>query len=136
MKRGPVVTMFILVAFSALAGKEEREFLKSELTPAVSAAEAKFKASCGCALKITLNGNTTKTKEDMQTTKNIADAITEGVGGYCTDAPSKKAVCQMKALELAKASKAEFTFKGGKGVATQDGQSYTNWEMMTRELDK
>jgi len=62
--------------------------------------------------------------------------VADGVAGYCTDEASKKAVCKMKSLVLAKAAESTFTFKNGKGIATTDGQSHTSFEMMTRELDK
>lgn len=91
---------------------------------------------CGCALTITVDETTVKAKDDMYPIKHIAEAVTEGAPAYCTDAESKKAVCQMKTLVLAKAAEAKFTFKAGKGIATTDGQSHTSWEMITRELDK
>ena len=121
---------------TALAGKQEREMMKNEVMPAVKAAEAKFKSSCGCALAITVDETTVKSTDDMYKVKHMAEWVTEGAGSYCTDAASKKAVCQMKSLVLAKAPEAKFTFKGGKGVATTDGQSSCSWEMMTQELDK
>lgn len=123
-------------ALPAFAGKEEREYMKSEVMPAVKAAEAKFKASCGCALAITVDEKTVKSKDDMYPIKHIAEAITEGAPAYCTDAASKKAVCQMKSLTLAIAPEATFTFKSGHGVATAAGLSHCSWEMMTQELDK
>jgi hypothetical protein len=65
----------------------------------------------------------------------MARNIAESVPKYCTDAASKKAVCQMTSLTLTK-GKPQFTFKDGHGVAMADGQSYTSFEMMTRVLDK
>lgn len=124
------------MSVTAFAGKEEREYLKSDVMPSVKKAEAAFKSACGCALAITVDETTLKTKDDLYPAKHIADSVADGVAGYCTDAASKKAVCQMKSLTLAKAAEAKFTFKGGKGVATTDGQSHTTFEMMTRELDK
>jgi hypothetical protein len=125
-----------LMAVPAFAGKEEREYMKNEVVPAVKAAEAKVKSACGCALAITVDEGTVKTSDHMRLVKYIAEKVTEGAGSYCTDAASKKAVCQMKSLTLAKAAEATFTFKGGKGTATTDGQSSCSWEMMTQELDK
>jgi hypothetical protein len=66
----------------------------------------------------------------------MAEHIAEGIDGYCTDAASKKAVCQLRTLTFAKGKDAGFTFKGGAGIATTDGQSSCSWEQMTRELDK
>lgn len=133
---GLSVTIISIFSISAFAGKEEREYMKSDLAPAVKEAETKFKASCGCALKITLNSNTTSTKDDMYNAKHIVQGITEGAPGYCNDADSKKAVCQLKTLDILKEKEARFTFKGGKGTASHDGQSNTTFEMITHELDK
>jgi len=130
------LTGTLIVSSTAFAGKEEREYMKSEVMPAVKTAETKFKASCGCALTITVDEKTVKTKDDMYPIKHIAEAVTEGAPAYCTDAASKKAVCQMKSLVLAIASEATFTFSGGKGVATAAGLSSCSWEMMTQQLDK
>jgi hypothetical protein len=124
------------VSSTAFAGKEEREAMKNEVMPAVKAAEAKFKSSCGCALAITVDEATVKSTDDMYHVKHMAGWVADGAGAYCTDAASKKAVCQMRSLVFAKAAEAKFTFKGGKGVATTDGQSSCSWEMMTQELDK
>jgi len=124
------------MAMPAFAGKEEREFLKTEVMPAVKTAEANYKSSCGCALAITVDEASLKSTSDMRPIKSIAEHVSEGVTGYCTDAASKKAMCRMKTLVLAKAAEAAFTFKNGKGVATTDGQSTPSWEMLTAELDK
>jgi hypothetical protein len=126
----------MVLSVNAFAGKEEREYMKDEVMPAVKAAEAKFKSSCGCALTITVDDKTVKSKDDMYPIKHIAEAVTEGAPAYCTDAASKKAVCQMKSLVLAIAPEATFTFKAGKGTATAAGLSHCSWEMMTQELDK
>lgn len=124
------------ISLTAFAGKEDREFKEKELMPAVKDAESKFKAACGCSLAISIDESTVKNKDDYHHVKYIAGSVADGVAGYCTDAASKKALCQMKTLVLGKAAEATFTFKGGKGVATTDGQSNTTFEMMTRELDK
>lgn len=139
MKRALVVVGLIvtsLASWTAFAGKEEREMMKGEVAPAVKDAEAKVKASCGCAMKITVDEATVKTKDDMYVVKHMAGYVADGAPGYCSDDASKKAVCQMKTLVFAKAAKAEFTFKAGKGTATTDGQAGCSWEMITRELDK
>jgi hypothetical protein len=75
----------------------------------------------------------------MPRVKSFAESFGEEGAAYCTDDASKKALCQMKALEIAKAGKDEqvtFTFKAGKGVATTWGTSAPSFEMITRELDK
>src|SRR5262249_49275381 len=106
------------MSVTAFAGKEEREYLKNEVMPAVKSAETKFKAACGCALSITVDETTVKTTNDMYPVKHMAESVADGAAGYCTDAASKKAVCQMKSLVLAKAAESKFTFKNGKGTAT------------------
>jgi len=121
---------------AAFAGKEDREYKEKELMPAVKDAEAKFKSACGCGLAIAIDEATVKTKNEYTEVKYMVSAVTDGVAGYCTDAASKKALCKMKTLVLAKAAEATFTFKGGKGIATTDGQSHVSFEMITQELDK
>ena len=137
MKNIPLIAAsLLLVSLTAYASKEEREFMKTKLTPAVKAAEVSFKAACGCPLAIKVNETTIKSTDDMNEAKHIAESVSEGAPKYCTDAASKKAVCQMKTLELSKAAEVKFTFKGGAGIATTDGQSYPDFDMMARELDK
>lgn len=130
------VTLSLFVSMTALAGKAEREYIKSDVTPAITAAEAKVKASCGCPLKITMNDNVLGSSNDLYQVKHIADAVTEGVGPYCNDAASKKAVCQMKTLEIVHGKETAFAFKGDKGTATTDGNSFYGWDNMAKELDK
>lgn len=132
----PIALALTFLSAVAFAGKPEREFMKSELAPAVKQAEERFKSACGCALKITLNDSTTKDIEDMRKAKYAVGYVAEGAPGYCTDAESKKAVCQLKTLEVTKAAEATFTFKGGKGVCAHDGNAVPGWDMITREIDK
>jgi hypothetical protein len=136
MKRVIIGTGLVMVlAVTAFAGKEERDMMTKEVQPAVTRAEAAYKSSCGCPLKITID-DSIKTKNDLYLAKSMAEWVADGVGGYCTDAASKKAICQMQNLTIAKASKIAFTFKGGTGVATTDGSGGVSWGMITRELDK
>jgi hypothetical protein len=125
----------MLVSLSAFAGKTERDYMTNTVQPAVKAAEGKLKAACGCALKINVS-DSLKSTDDMAQARNISNAIADGAPGYCTDDASKKAICQMKTLDVVKGKETAFAFKGGKGTCTTDGQSYVSWEMMTRELDK
>ncbi len=127
--------LMMMVSLSAFAGKAEREYKKGTLDPAVKAAETAYKESCGCALKITVAASL-KSEDDMRQAKYISESITEGAKAYCTDAESKKAVCQMKTLDISKGDDTSYSFKSGKGSAVTDGQSYPSWDMMTRELDK
>ena len=136
MKQAVAIAAVMFVSLTAFAGKAEREYMKNEVMPAVKKAEAQYKKFCGCALAITVDEGTVKSTDDMYPTKHMAESIADGVEGYCTDDASKKAMCQMKSLQLAKAKESTFSFKGGKGVATTDGQSHTSFEMITRELDK
>jgi ethanolamine utilization protein EutA (predicted chaperonin) len=128
-----LVVLSILVTSMAFAGKAEREFIKDSLNPAISEAEAAFKKTCGCPLKITHKG--LETEDHLRLVRSVANSITEGVS-YCTDAESKKAVCQMKSLEVSKSNESAFTFSGGRGIATTDGQSFPPFRMMTEKLDQ
>src|ERR1700742_902826 len=86
---------------TAFAGKKERDFMEKELAPKVKEAQDKFKSACGCALAITIDDSTTTTTDDMRQARSAASTIIEGAPKYCTDAASKKAVCQLKSLVLA-----------------------------------
>jgi hypothetical protein len=110
--------------------------MSGTLMPAVKEAMAKVKSACGCQWTITVDESTVKTTDHMYNVKHIADSVAETAPTYCTDAASKKAICQMKSLKLGIAKEATFTFKGGAGVATGDGQASTSFDMMARELDK
>jgi len=131
-----VIAMSLCLSATAIAGKAEREYLKSDVAPAVKEAETKFKAACGCALKIVLTPSTIDTQDNLYQAKHVAESISGGAAGYCTDDESKKAVCKMKTLEVTRAKESSFSFKDGKGVSAHDGQSYYGWDAMTRELDK
>jgi hypothetical protein len=135
MKSVLIGTALMLVSLTAFAGKTERDFMTTEVQPAVKAAEGKVKAACGCALKINVS-DSLKSTDDMRQARNVSNAITEGAPAYCTDDASKKAVCQMKTLDIVKGKDTAFTFKAGKGTSTTDGQSYAGWEMITQEIDK
>lgn len=138
MKRvlmGTGIAMMMTLSLSAFAGKAERDYMTNEVQPAVKAAETKFKASCGCALKINVS-DTLKSRDDLAQARNVSNSITESAEAYCNDAASKKAMCQMKTLDIIKGKDTAFAFKGSTGTSTTDGQSYAHWDMMTRELDK
>ena len=131
-----VFAMLVGLSFSAFAGKQERDLMTKQITPAIEAAQKVYKDSCGCALAISVDQDTLKTMDELRQARNVANSIKEGAAKYCTDDASKKAVCQMKTLTVTKAKPTAFTFKDGKGVAATDGQSYPSWDMMTRQLDK
>lgn len=129
---------FVVLGMSVLAygGKQERDLVTKEVAPAISTMQGKLKSQCGCDVKVTLDDSALKTMDELRGAKHMAEHITEGVEKYCSDAPSKKAICQMTTLTLTKGKPAGFTFKSGAGVATTDGQSSCSWEQITRELDK
>src|SRR2546421_12208405 len=117
MKRW-IVTGCLLASVAALAGKEERDFMKNEVQPAARDAEAKWKSSCGCALKVAVDEASFKNKDDMYPAKHLCETVSEEVVKYCTDAASKKAMCQMKTLVIKADEEATFAFKGSVGNAT------------------
>ena len=135
MKR-VLVCVLMAVSVTAVAGKEERDFLTKEVQPAAREAEAKWKASCGCALKVAIDDASFTVKQDMHPAKAFCERVAESITGYCTDAASKKAMCQMKTLVVKKANGAAFAFKAGTGTATVAGYESPSWDMVTRELDK
>lgn len=126
----------LLISLSAFAGKGEREYMKKEVNPSIAEAQTKFKASCGCPLVITIANSTMQTENDLYVAKHVVDSISREAPAYCIDAASKKAMCQLRTLEIGKAEKTAFTFAGGKGVSLHDGQSFYGWDIISRELDK
>ena len=131
-----VTSLIVALSLTAFAGKRERDLVTNEVAPAVKNAEAKFAGACGCPLAITVDEDTLKSMDELRQAKYMAGYISDGAPKYCTDAASKKAMCQLKAVIFTKAPKAEFTFKAGKGILTTTGQQNANWEMITRVLDK
>jgi len=126
-----------IVSSVAFGGKSEREFIKENLNPAIAAAQKAYQEKCGCSLKITYNANI-QTQNQLRLVRSTANSIAEGVK-YCTDDASKKAVCQMKELEvtLDTSKPSSFTFKAPRGIASTDGQAYVTFDsMMTDQLDK
>lgn len=131
-----IAASLMIVSVTAYAGKRERDLMTKEVVPAVAEAEATFQKSCGCPLAITVDEDNLKSMDEIRAAKHMAGYITENAPKYCTDAASKKAMCQMKSLTYTKAAKVSFTFKAGRGIATTTGQETCTWEMMTRQLDK
>ena len=129
------VTLIVAaVGLPAFAGKREREVMEKEVVPAMRDAEAQVKGSCGCALAINTD-DTMQSIDELRNARNVARNVAQSVPKYCTDAASKKAVCQMKTLTISK-GKGLFTFKDGHGIAMANQQEYTPFSMMTRVLDK
>jgi hypothetical protein len=136
-KRYGSLALFLIVAvpITAFAGKQERDLMTNKVVPAVKDAQAKYKASCGCDLAITVDDGTLKTMDEIRSAQYLSEDISKSIVKYCTDDGSKKAMCQLKQLTITK-GKAGFTFKDGKGVATGDGQMRCAFDQITRVLDK
>jgi len=123
------------LSFTAFAGKREREVKEKEAIPAARDAETKWKTSCGCALAISID-DSLESIDELRNAKNMGRNIGDNVGKYCSDAASKKALCQLKTLTFSKGKPVSFTFKDGHGVLTTDGQMYAGFDQMTKVLDK
>jgi hypothetical protein len=137
MFRASIVVSLIVAAVSvtAFAGKRERDMMTKEGAPAVKEAAASYSNSCGCAIAIGVADDLLDSQDSIREVIHMAKNIASNVPKYCTDGPSRKAMCQMKTLKFAKGP-ASFTFKDGYGVARTNGQEYTPFEMITRVLDK
>ena len=135
MKR-VLVCVLMAVSVTAVAGKEERDFMNKEVQPSAREAEAKWKASCGCGIRVAIDDASFTEKQDMRSAKAFCDRVSESIAGYCTDGASKKAMCQMKTLVVKKANETTFTFRGGTGTATVSGYESPSWDMVTKQLDK
>ncbi len=131
-----IVAALLTVSLTAIAGKLERDTMTKQVVPAIADAEAKFKSSCGCPLKIAVDEASMNTKDLLLQAKHIAEDVGEKSVKYCTDAASKKALCQMKTLEILLRKPCEFTFKNGVGQCTSDGNMRCAWEQITKVLDK
>lgn len=122
-------------ASAAHADKEHRDRMTQDAIPAARAAEANWKASCECDLAIVID-DSIQTLDEIRYTRYTADEVSTGVAYYCTDAPTRKAMCQMKTLRIASATRASFTFDAGVGIATTNGQHHVMWDEITKAVDK
>ncbi|MES2040682.1 hypothetical protein ACO0LD_04225 [Undibacterium sp. Ji83W] len=136
MKISKLAAIILLLPLTAFAGKAERDFMSNEVEPAVKAATAGLKTSCGCDVKFDIKADSFQTTDDMFKIKHFASTIKDNAGAYCADAASKKAICKMKSIEFSKAASTYLKFAAGKVTATTDGTSQPSWEMLTREVDK
>ena len=138
MKFNSLVLASLALAAASLAhaGKAERDFYTAEVAPAVRNAAGALKQSCGCDVKMDVQMSTFQTVDHLRQVRYVAESITEKARGYCTDAPSKAAICKLKTLEIARTGTAAFKFAGGKGTASTDESSYPHWDMITTVLDK
>lgn len=131
-----LATAALSIAFAAHAGKAERDFYAAEVQPAIHAAAATLKQACGADVKFDVQTNTYENVDQMRQIKHFVGTITADAGRYCNDAASKKAISALKTVSIARTSRADFQFSGGKGVATTDESSYPHWGMMTSAIDK
>jgi hypothetical protein len=136
MKQTTITLALLAISITAFAGKMERDLVTKDVQPAIDAAKETLQSSCGCTVAITLDQDNLKSMDELRGAKYIAQHISEGAKKYCSDAPSKKAICQLKTLTLTKAKPAGFTFNNGTGVASTDGQQSCSWDQITRVLDK
>lgn len=128
----------LLVAATAFAGKAEREYLSTKGEPAVKAASESFQKNCGCALKINAKWDSFKNVDQMGSAVRTLKSIAENSGSYCKDEGSKKAMCEMKSLELGVSENATINFAGGKMSITTNtlGDTTMGWDQITRTVDK
>nr|HEX4316030.1 hypothetical protein [Kofleriaceae bacterium] len=124
------------VSALAIAGKEERDLYTKDVAPAVSAAQSAWKSSCGCPLAVKIDDSIMNSRYQLNQVKNLSDSISEEAPKYCTDAASKKAMCQMSTLAIVPAKAGAFTFKGGHGTATITNDEVPSFPMITAVLDK
>jgi len=136
MRSYSIVFAVLCLSVTAFAGKMERDMMTKKVAPAVSTAMTNLKSSCGCDVQITVDETTLTSMEELRGAMHIAEDVGKSVGKYCSDAASKKAICQMKTLSLTKSKDVGFTFKDGAGVATTDGNARCGWDQMIKVLDK
>jgi hypothetical protein len=130
------IAIAMVIPLAAFAGKKERDIMEKQVMPAVKDAEAKYKSSCGCTLTITVDEENLKSTDEIHGAAHVASNLAEGIVKYCSDAPSKKAMCQMRSLTISASKNPGFTFKDGKGLATTDGNAACSFGQYTQVLDK
>jgi hypothetical protein len=131
-----IATLGLTAASLAQAGKAERDFLAAEVAPVVQTAASTLQKSCGCAVKMDVKQDSFQTVDHLRQVRYAAGTIIDNAPRYCSDAPSKAAVCKLKTLEFARTGTTAFKFAAGKGSITLDESSYPSWDMLTAELDK
>ncbi len=131
-----IATLGLTAASLAHAGKAERDFLAAEVAPVVQTAASTLQKFCGCAVKMDVKQDSFQTVDHLRQVRYAAGTIIDNAPRYCSDAPSKAAVCKLKTLEFARTGTTAFKFAAGKGSITLDESSYPSWDMLTAELDK
>ena len=132
----PLAALLLAIPMVAFAGKAERDFLAKEMDPAVQASTAAVSKSCGCAVKFDIKADSYSNVDQLYTARNFVRTIGEKAPGYCSDAPSKAAVCKLKTIEVVKGTEVVFKFAGGKGTAVTDDSSSPSWDMVAAQVDK
>jgi hypothetical protein len=136
VKLKKMILVLMLSPLVAIAGQAERDFISTQVDPAVKDAASTLKKSCGCDVKFNIKFDTFKDTSELMKIKYFANTIKENAGPYCKDAASKAAVCKLKTVEFSKSNNADFKFSGGKGIATSDSSAHPSWDMIVREVDK
>ena len=126
----------LALAGSAHAGKEERDYQANELAPAMKDAASALLKGCGCAWKTNVNWDTFKTKDQMMLLRYFSTSVAENARRYCDTAASKKAICQLKTLNMSVGKPTSFVFQNGTGTWITDGQSYSDWDVVAEAVDK
>jgi hypothetical protein len=135
MRKLILIALFVPVL--AFAGKEERDYRKAEVDPALAKAGKVLEAKCGCAVKLDVNWDQFKTRDQLYTLMHFAENISSGAPDYCgDDAESKKAFCKMKTLSIVLDKEVKFTFSGNRGIASTDGNMNPTFKMITDVLDQ
>lgn len=129
-------TAMLLTSCLAFAGKEERDFMKNKVTPALQGATKGVKEACGCDIKVNFNSDSFKTTDKMEQSVYQLQSYAEEAKKYCTDADSKKAVCKIKTIEIKLGKESKVSFASGKATVESDGSSAYGFEAVAKEADK
>ena len=85
MKKALIVVSLSALSLTAFAlTKQEREFLKNSVTPALADANTKFHTACGCPTPITIDESTIQSMDDVHNFKYMAEDISKNAPKYCT----------------------------------------------------
>lgn len=134
----PLAAALLVSPLSALAGKEERDFIAASLEPAVKTAAAALKNACNASVKIDVKLDTFKTVDELRQPRYFLEKIEGNAPKYCTDAGSKTAIAKLKTLEISRGAgtDVDVKFAGGKAVAITGASSFPSWEQLAQAVDK
>lgn len=129
--------------------RPQRQFIASDVQPAIDKAAEIFQSACGCKVAVTLALESYRSPQDpdrfleLEKARNTAVDI-RVIGSYCSGeweleskappAAVKKAVCAMKSLAIENGPKGKgprFQIAGGKGRAIED---FTDVEVSGRKI--